>query len=928
MPIICKFEIFVILERPISVSYDRFVTLSSCHKFLDVQNTMENHDPPPAVIVEDTEGDAVLAVESLGFHQHDAFPYAPNEASHYWPPPPPPPPLENQVPFHSLTGFPAVAPPPLQGHPAVAMVHYYEARMRDAAASFANAAAGAAWAAAMAAQSAAEYATTGSTHLPPPPTAHWTPWQQPPFPHDAAAAMDESFQDETAAFRPPTELVMNAQQPERHRRKRLPRKGPQQPPEQERKSHAQRRRVRSDVDSCNSSDVSNGGNYNPSWRKQHHRNQRHRAANSGSEGNEQRKKARSDDSLLGHTALAALYEWCSKRQRTLSVVACPPPQESSPQLFGFCILLQNVEYGRGYSRNKNGAKQEAARRALQHLVPGIVFDEATGLLVSVPDSHVAAASATTTTPVAPPASPRSINMAHRLRMNSEASLDELGPHLAQTLAIGHLADQPTKPEATCRSRTWNVYPGASTTSEDENENTYYASRGASVCSALLHAMVQIDARIQGPPAYTYDTQSLPALFQQQPPPAAACKTVAARVARGSFTCTARLMLLVNDQKHDAPSELVAIGVGGTKRESRHVASAKLLAMLFPDCETMVEVKAAAEEFRERYTAGKSKKKMAKNGEDWDSNSERDTVEKDQGLTKAGLLSRISRQSTDFPLSADLASQIRDTCFPRATETCGDASPQNLGPSVFRQASRRRQLDSLVESALQSINERDEDGRFLPGELTEDDVGRTVLRRAGPEDLPYIRNLLGSIAGGGDDFSGSLWSESQFVLFLCRAIAVYEDPPLGCAVLTLGFSFESGRSLRIVQLATETHLPKERFLERLESLAVSMNCSSLERSYPSIGTADYVELSRDDLYAVVRSHIEYNDQSALPESLKEIGSSAKVEAPNRQQGSSETMKRSPLQSVQEEEQDSGGASDSSVGADKKTGDKPSKRTRVH
>jgi hypothetical protein len=33
--------------------------------------------------------------------------------------------------------------------------------------------------------------------------------------------------------------------------------------------------------------------------------------------------------------------------------------------------------------------------------------------------------------------------------------------------------------------------------------------------------------------------------------------------------------------------LKTVGAGGTKREARHVASAKLLALLFPDCKSMV-----------------------------------------------------------------------------------------------------------------------------------------------------------------------------------------------------------------------------------------------------------------------------------------------------------------------------------------------------
>ncbi len=50
--------------------------------------------------------------------------------------------------------------------------------------------------------------------------------------------------------------------------------------------------------------------------------------------------------------------------------------------------------------------------------------------------------------------------------------------------------------------------------------------------------------------------------------------------------------------------LEGVGTGATKREARHVASTKLLALLFPDCNGMVEVKQAAENAREKYATSK------------------------------------------------------------------------------------------------------------------------------------------------------------------------------------------------------------------------------------------------------------------------------------------------------------------------------------
>jgi hypothetical protein len=194
-------------------------------------------------------------------------------------------------------------------------------------------------------------------------------------------------------------------------------------------------------------------------------------------------------------------------------------------------------------------------------------------------------------------------------------------------------------------------------------------------------------------------------------------------------------------------------------------------------------------------------------------------------------------------------------------------------AAFRQFSRQKQIDSRVEGALQILKDRDEEGRSLPEELTADDVGLLVLRRAEPEDLSRIKKLkffstinrkdskpytssldsprVGSsmandspkmgklpflLTGTGNDgveassssadnteFVSRLWSSSSIVLLLCHAIAAYEDPPLGCAVLTLGFSMEQGCLLRLAQIASEPHLPIERFIECLQNFASCMKC---------------------------------------------------------------------------------------------------------
>lgn len=78
------------------------------------------------------------------------------------------------------------------------------------------------------------------------------------------------------------------------------------------------------------------------------------------------KKPRSDASLLGKMGVAALYEWCSKRQMSPSFLL-----EQSPGDFNCIVYIDNAEYGRGRGGNKVAARQEAARRALLALAPGM-----------------------------------------------------------------------------------------------------------------------------------------------------------------------------------------------------------------------------------------------------------------------------------------------------------------------------------------------------------------------------------------------------------------------------------------------------------------------------------------------------------------------------------------------------------------------------
>ncbi|KAI2512923.1 Double-stranded RNA binding motif [Fragilaria crotonensis] len=350
-----------------------------------------------------------------------------------------------------------------------------------------------------------------------------------------------------------------------------------------------RGRRRQRVDFSSSSD---GGRFNLKSQRQNNNTNHHC------------KKRREKLNLVGKTGVSALHEWCVHcKKQPPNFVLLP----SRPDFFCFAAYVDDLEWSRGRGATKASAKQDAARKALQALVPGVIFDDS-GLVTD---------------------------------MTANEAIEDL-PNLAERLAI----------DAT-KKRRCDVYPGTSTTTDDdgEDENAYYANRGASVCSALLHAMWQINDDIPEPPSYSYDV------------PSSSTNSIKDGSRPSSFSCTATICLRVreatqgseyeakesnadedeldtkpkakrkgcvdNESSDPTPSRnnaitgdlsstvttkvkvLTGVGIGATKREARHVASAKLLSLLFPDCEGMVEVKACAEAARERYAASKALKQQTK-----------------------------------------------------------------------------------------------------------------------------------------------------------------------------------------------------------------------------------------------------------------------------------------------------------------------------
>lgn len=820
---------------------------------------------------------------------------------------PPPPGQDQQIvsdcddglEMHPHTGGYLPVPPFLpHQQQAMAMAQYYEARMRDHAAAYASAAAGAAWAAAQIAVS-----SQMPPSLPPPvvypPNYHpgpIAPYLPPPYRHFHVppAGQNSDFTPEERPIK---------------RHQRMPLANNEQ---QERRG---RRRQR--VDYSSSSD---GGRFKLKSQRQNpsHYN----------------KKRREKLNLVGKTGVSALHEWCVHCKKMPPNFVLLP---GSTDYFCFAAYVDDLEWSRGRGATKASAKQDAARKALQALVPGVVFDDS-GLVMDT---------------------------------SANEAIEDL-PNLAERLAI----------DAT-KKRRCDVYPGTSTTTEDdgEDENAYYANRGASVCSALLHAMWQINDDIPEPPSYSYDV------------PLSSNNSAKDGSRPSSFSCTATLNLRVNNTTTGSDIEdgetrqdeyelnvipkgkrnglldndslelkagsetnpklvasavkikvLTSVGMGATKREARHIASAKLLCMIFPECEGMVEVKAAAEAAREQYAASKALKQQTKrlgsvakelrnNGSlVLDSESRWSAESSDPNLPQSiiDMMCTLTGRVNEFKLvnsaSPDEDEVSVESLSLSETKVPAKASPiisdwiPSINPSVVggvskseaRACSRQQQLEKMVDNALLTLNEFDEVGRSIPHQPNYDDVGRTVLRRAEAGDARFIYKLLlsgkravndlspmqATVSGGS---SGLFWGPSSVTLLLCRAIASYDEPPLGCAVLTLGFAFNKGRVLRVAEIGSESHLPRERFLECLQQFAVNMKCELDTK--PS--TAREMQLSTTPLLnKVVDSYLKRKD--FLCEESGTKLQSVKEEEPDIEDDAKEPGRPKQIESVK---------------------DKPSKRSRI-
>ena len=707
-----------------------------------------------------------------------------------------------------------------------------------------------------------------------------------------------------------------------------------------------------------SNNSNDGNNYNRNCRRTR---KMAKATSSSSDGGSAswitKKKQRqpNDDSLLGKTGVSALYEWCMKRRTTPTFSMTPSAddnnnnnnnnkndaehsenetqqqhqedietqQQQQPHIpkgeegkrrrlelehdfFETTVSIDGIEMGTGRGRTKTSAKHEASRRALLTLLPGVVFDEDSGILIRLPGNYHSQGTST------------SHGRMQQQRIAAITSMEDLAPNLAKQLAIGHsnddeislehkkqrernntIDDELTAARDSRKRQKWpHVYPGTSTTSDDEDENSYYASRGAYVCSSLLHAMVQIDERLTEPPEFTYQVSAITnetggqhsKLKRKAGVPINATSTA---IPRGSFQCTGILKLQIDSNSpcskdNNVPVEaldetpeprdcyrlLRSSGVGGTKREARHTAAAKLLAMLFPECDGMADVKQAAETAREKYAASRALKQQSKRealftgSSRSKGNNHFSSIHFNDSIARNLMFRRVLANTPVVPtiMKFDFLHALGGLSPKSSYEEDssgygykGNGISTLEATGLVRQLSRQQQLEEKIEWALQKLNEHDDEGRSLPEELTADDVGRTVLRRARVDDVFWVEKLFRTKTSPtptsacdssplfetildpdkeASSMSMQLWSSSTIVLLLCRAIAPHEDPPLGCAVLTVGFSLQKGKTLRIAQIASKSHQPRERFIETLFVFAKNMECSLITSpSKSSFATLD-------------------------------------------------------------------------------------------
>ena len=668
-------------------------------------------------------------------------------------------------------------------------------------------------------------------------------------------------------------------------------------------------------------------------------------------------------SLVGKTGVCALYELCSKKRWGVPRFVCISTDNTvtsnkntnssssraavsdcssvSSMASGSGGALQFHEYiieveiggrvfGRGRAGTKATARQDAARQAIISILPGVAFD-INGALVDMSSFR------------RPSSSP------------VPSSLDSSSIHSGHSSIV---SDSKVKVKHSTQSyqQGGGYISGISSLSEDDD--AYFSSRGASACSGLLHTMWQIDERIIEAPSFSYDLCPIATSSPSR-------KNIPQH--RPSFACTARLILdhnqnngiaAVGSELHSENisgkselEELVAVGTSTIKKEAKHIASAKLLSMLFPQCQSTTDAMAAAESAKEKYAAKRAAERHSK--------KQKSNGAKLPGMISHAALKSISplpQRSKEYLSAVAKVHEEKKKTFENdeegssnihADNTIGVATLSLSEPSDFVPSEKaldktflRENLVSenyystlcdKVDDALQLL-ELDEEGR-ASCQSNPDDIGRTILRRAHFHDYDKVVTMRSIEKTSTNDISREdplglicpnieirseakrLWGQNVALVVLSRAVLNESEPIMGFAVLSLQFSYIKGRVLSVLELRFAEHLPRERFVESLTHLASLMNIELVDENMPSNETeSSWLSIDSESIRDI------FNRIPCMKEkSVRVLKKSTRK---------SDIPKAVPLQSVTEEDEEHY----TSSGVPLSTGDnvqsaQPTKRSRV-
>lgn len=288
-----------------------------------------------------------------------------------------------------------------------------------------------------------------------------------------------------------------------------------------------------------------------------------------------------------------------------------------------------------------------------------------------------------------------------------------------------------------------------------------------------------------------------------------------------------------EQGETVPHRIESTGTGSTKRESKHRASAKLLAMLFPECSSMVEVMAAAEAARECYAA-KREEAIAQ--------TKRAKLSNSRSFSPAATAALLPTTNAEGFSHNDQLSQLRLTMKHSSDKlkVAKTEEAEALNDDLFSVAGL-----SLSEPTRDSKNTLEKKVKIAlklmyGGKETEGSAGFR-LRCMGIDDYDRLGSLLNESLETQNtstdreetvqkdarvtsefNLSDLKLSSSTAVLLITRTDVSNDDSPLGMSILSTLGNESKENMLSVNFLKHEDHLPRETFIECLEELANTLS----------------------------------------------------------------------------------------------------------